>query len=612
MSIKDLPNKVIHYCWFGGSPLSDLTKRCIESWKKFLPEFEIKEWNENNFDVNQCKFVSQAYKEKKWAFVADYTRFKVLEKFGGLYLDTDMEITADIAKYLEHEFFVGQEDSTLINAAVVWSKEKNNEHITNIVKIYEEKEEFNAVGDLYSESVPQVLSTYFETYGFDDKKDEIQVLDNGNVYVYPMEYFYPLSYDHQHNKFTENSVMIHHFDATWIEPMEKFKTKMKRKNMKWVVYIIDFFVNTKNFISAYINFKDLIIFGFVFLIFSLTTLAFKPLNQNENIFNSTPISLSIIIAFELLFAYVWTHICKKIRTFEVNKLLDDNLLENKKLDYKKSHINDQVLKSIAMYENKIWAIQILLLVVMTILYPISYSLNILKVNEYAFVITFIISVLAMYTGIKKQFKYRILDLLLISISLTLMSVTGLYGIVISIILLLIFGLEIVYAKLSKKRMIVFGLSIITFTTIFHIFNLIFNTFKLNFEKVVNFSNIISLKTIDSIESFKFKSDIITNFQFLNIKLSNVMNLFLNIPFLHTLISTIGVVSIIIINIVIICLIRKNIKYIYIVVPVILNTILNSNYNVMLYSNYLVLTFTVIILMIYIFNKIYKDKKIKIN
>ena len=60
-----------------------------------------------------------------------------------------------------------------------------------------------------------------------------------------MEYFYPLSYDHQHNKFTENSCMIHHFDATWISPMEKFKTDMKRKNMKWVVYVIDFFINTK-------------------------------------------------------------------------------------------------------------------------------------------------------------------------------------------------------------------------------------------------------------------------------------------------------------------------------------------------------------------------------
>ncbi|MDD4376367.1 MAG: glycosyl transferase, partial [Clostridia bacterium] len=72
--------KIIHYCWFGGKPLSNLTLKCIESWKKYLPDFEIKQWDENNFDVNQCIFVKEAYEQKKWAFVADYTRFKVLEQ----------------------------------------------------------------------------------------------------------------------------------------------------------------------------------------------------------------------------------------------------------------------------------------------------------------------------------------------------------------------------------------------------------------------------------------------------------------------------------------------------------------------------------------------------
>lgn len=102
--------KIIHYIWFGGNPLSDLTKKCIETWKKYLPDFEIMEWNEKTFDVNQCAFVKEAYEQKKWAFVADYTRFKVLEKYGGIYLDTDMEITADISKFLEKDLFLGVED----------------------------------------------------------------------------------------------------------------------------------------------------------------------------------------------------------------------------------------------------------------------------------------------------------------------------------------------------------------------------------------------------------------------------------------------------------------------------------------------------------------------
>ena len=218
-------NKIIHYIWFGGNPLSDLTKKCIQTWKKYLPDFEIMEWNENTFDVNQCPFVKEAYEQKKWAFVADYTRFKVLEEYGGIYLDTDMEITGDISKFLEKDLFFGVEDSKMINAAVVWAKEAHNPYIKDIVNIYENKKKFNETGDLYAESVPRVLTKYFEEYGFDRELDKVQELDDGKIHIYPMEYFYPLSYDYQHNNFTDNTVMIHHFDATWISPMEKFKTK---------------------------------------------------------------------------------------------------------------------------------------------------------------------------------------------------------------------------------------------------------------------------------------------------------------------------------------------------------------------------------------------------
>lgn len=231
--------KIIHYCWFGPKPLSKLTKKCIESWKKYLPDFEIKEWNERNFDVTQCLFVKEAYEAKKWAYVADYTRFKVLELYGGLYLDTDMEIISDISEYLEKDFFVGKEDSNMANAAVVWSKQKGDKHIKEIINIYESKEVFNPNNDLYEISVPRILTEYFGRYGFKKEIDYIQVLDNNSVYIYPMEYFYPLSYDYMHNNFTDNSCMIHHFDATWVSHGEKVKVFLKRKNMKWVIPVID-------------------------------------------------------------------------------------------------------------------------------------------------------------------------------------------------------------------------------------------------------------------------------------------------------------------------------------------------------------------------------------
>lgn len=238
-------NKIIHYCWYGTKPLSKLTLKCIESWKKYLPDFEIKQWNETNFDVNQCPFIKEAYEQKKWAYVADYTRFKVLEQFGGLYLDTDMEITQDISKYLENDFFVGKEDSKMTNAAVVWTKNKEDKHIKEIINIYESYKKFNPNNDIYTVSITRILSSYFKNYGFDRESDKIQILDNGSIYIYPMEYFYPLSYDHQHNKFTEKSCMIHHFDATWTSVPEKIKTFFKRHKMNYMLKVIDIVLTIK-------------------------------------------------------------------------------------------------------------------------------------------------------------------------------------------------------------------------------------------------------------------------------------------------------------------------------------------------------------------------------
>ena len=208
----------------------------------------------------------------------------------------------------------------MINAAVVWAKEPHNPHIQDIVKIYESKEHFNETGDLYDESVPRVLTKYFEQFGFDGQKDEIQSFDDDKVYVYPMEYFYPLSYDYQHNKFTDNSVMIHHFDATWISPMEKFKTKMKRKNMIWVVYVIDFFVSIKNKIKFFSNYRDLLTFFTMFFILMGTLLAITPID-NELRAGNFKLSVAQITAVSL----IWTFVVAKIRNMKLNSYVDKML-----------------------------------------------------------------------------------------------------------------------------------------------------------------------------------------------------------------------------------------------------------------------------------------------
>ena len=92
--------KVIHYCWFGGNSLPEEAKRCIESWKKYCPDYKIIEWNENNYDVNSNEYMKAAYKEKKWAFVSDYARIDVVYKYGGIYMDTDVELVKELDSFL--------------------------------------------------------------------------------------------------------------------------------------------------------------------------------------------------------------------------------------------------------------------------------------------------------------------------------------------------------------------------------------------------------------------------------------------------------------------------------------------------------------------------------
>ncbi|MDE6783607.1 MAG: glycosyl transferase, partial [Paramuribaculum sp.] len=101
--------KVIHYCWFGGKPLPKLARKCIRSWKKYLPDYEIQEWNESNFDVNIIPYTAQAYEAKKYAFVSDYARFWILYKYGGLYFDTDVEVIRNMDRIIEAGSFMGCE-----------------------------------------------------------------------------------------------------------------------------------------------------------------------------------------------------------------------------------------------------------------------------------------------------------------------------------------------------------------------------------------------------------------------------------------------------------------------------------------------------------------------
>lgn len=98
--------KIIHYCWFGGNILPDKVQKCIESWKRYCPDYKIICWNESNYDVNKIRYTKEAYKEKKWAFVSDYARLDIIYENGGIYLDTDVELICGMDILLQNDVFL--------------------------------------------------------------------------------------------------------------------------------------------------------------------------------------------------------------------------------------------------------------------------------------------------------------------------------------------------------------------------------------------------------------------------------------------------------------------------------------------------------------------------
>jgi len=218
--------KYIHYCWFGGKPLPKLTKKCIKSWQKYLPDFKIIEWNESNVDLEECPFIKEAYENKKWAFVTDYARTKAIYEYGGIYLDTDMMIVKPLDFLMKDTTFVGKEDTHMVNLAIWGEKNKHSKFSKEMLDYYKKLPGLN-LNDIYSNSIPRIATKLLEKKGLNSKNDDSQVLDD-DIHVYSREYFYPLSYNFQNNVFTDNTCTIHYFDASWTPKWEQRENKIIR------------------------------------------------------------------------------------------------------------------------------------------------------------------------------------------------------------------------------------------------------------------------------------------------------------------------------------------------------------------------------------------------
>ncbi len=204
--------KIIHYCWFGRKPKPPLAEKCIRSWKKFCPDYEIIEWNEDNFDLSDTPlYVRQAYEAGRWAFVTDYVRLKAMLEFGGIYMDTDVEIIKPLDPYLYHEAFAGFEHPTRIQTGLLACR-KDFPLFREFLAHYDTAVFLKEDGTQDSTTNVKVLTDLCVRHGL--KPDgTYQVVDG--FAVYPTEYFCPVDYDTEKLRKTRKTVVIHWFASSW-------------------------------------------------------------------------------------------------------------------------------------------------------------------------------------------------------------------------------------------------------------------------------------------------------------------------------------------------------------------------------------------------------------
>ena len=219
--------KTIHYCWFGRGEKPEIVKKCIETWKDKLSDYEIIEWNEDNFDINQNDYVKEAYKAKKFAFVSDYVRVYALYNYGGIYLDTDMEILHDLTPFTCNEAFTGVEDSENI-AFGIWGCKPGDQFIKEILDYYDTIDFKNYTDDLFEIAMPNVITKLAKDKGYKPPKSGGKSVFN-NLTVYSNEVFYPKRSSWQEAVITENTFTIHHYEGSWKTPTQILRTRTKKK-----------------------------------------------------------------------------------------------------------------------------------------------------------------------------------------------------------------------------------------------------------------------------------------------------------------------------------------------------------------------------------------------
>lgn len=213
--------KKIHYCWFGRGEKTRLAQKCIESWKKYCPDYEIIEWNEENFDVNSNTYTKMCYEQKKYAFLTDYIRLVVVERYGGIYFDTDVEVLRSFDSLLDCPAFIGFENMQFINTGEGFGAEAHNPVIQQMLKEYDPL--LDGLHGLIG--CPRLNTEAVQKFGL-KLNGEKQILKD--VVIFPSDYFNPRNSVTGKLKKTKNTYSIHWYSGSWLSPKERLRSKITR------------------------------------------------------------------------------------------------------------------------------------------------------------------------------------------------------------------------------------------------------------------------------------------------------------------------------------------------------------------------------------------------
>lgn len=222
--------KIIHYCWFGGAPVPKEYQRYIESWRKYLPDYEIRRWDETNYDVRCIPFSAEAYDVGKYAYVSDYARLRLLYEYGGIYFDTNVEVISPLDDIIaDGPFMAFEKDSNarkgeLLNVAVGlgFAVEPHNPILRETIDFYESHHYIYPDGHMEQITIVKIVTDILKKRGLN--RSDIPVKVDG-ITIYPWDYFCPIEFLSSKLEITENTRTIHHYSASWMSWTDKFKMR---------------------------------------------------------------------------------------------------------------------------------------------------------------------------------------------------------------------------------------------------------------------------------------------------------------------------------------------------------------------------------------------------